>query len=682
MMETGGQDNNHPVEHEDARTAADEAAGHTAVHVSRLELTRPSMWSRGMRVIALAMAAAIAWYFKPLIQLLSDPQMPLRMLFMVALPPLAFLLWVLWRWWDTPRTPRAIEFGDTHVVLPLSPHTRRSLRLEYAQIQGIFGLSRGESHALLIDTGRETLGYEDADFSADLAPGATELLAAELHQRINQLPDRTQIWARLNARQKMSYISTSKPAPVTRAMLVILAVYFGIELWTGALDDPLGLIQLGANAPALIAQGQYWRLISANFLHGGWIHLLFNAMALYFLGLAVEKLMGSWRMLLIYLTSAIAGSVGSWLLGLGALSVGSSTAIFGLFGAFLALHLRYGAQLTPPFRQSRRWWLTIVGVNVGLTILVPAIDYGAHAAGMLSGFALALLMLHGADQLRPDLAAPPWVRVLAGGVSALSAAGLIFAGIYAFQSHTADEETVFASMLADARAGDAGPEVVNEIAWMAATNPRAARWQLAQAREALRTLVDAGPARVELRDTLATLEYRIARMSAGDNRLKALHRAIALQVTVLRDARAPDHLGVDEQIFASQLARFLDYQYQIDGTRLPPDLAPGWKMPLAITATQGRLQVDAPKDLAGDVEIYASVVRGNDLAGLLEICLPAGHDPGAFFHVEGAKKPERFDASQGVKVRPALLDDQADCGESRAPHARFWPMDSEISRLP
>src|SRR5699024_1170212 len=101
-------------------------------------------------------------------------------------------------------------------------------------------------------------------------------------------------------------------------------------------------------------------------------------------------------------------------------------------------------------------------------------------------------------------------------------AGLIFAGIYAFQSTRADEDADLESMLKDALDTDAAPEAINEISWMLAISEQAERRQLALARDALRQIVHKDEGRVEIRDTLATVEYRIAKISSGENRQRAI----------------------------------------------------------------------------------------------------------------------------------------------------------------
>src|SRR5204862_4637739 len=89
-----------------------------------------------------------------------------------------------------------------------------------------------------------------------------------------------------------------------------------------------------AMAPVLVADGEYYRLLTAAFLHAGLLHIAFNMGALYLFGPALERALGRGRFLALYLAAALGGSVASYLFSSrAALSVGASGAIFGVYGA-------------------------------------------------------------------------------------------------------------------------------------------------------------------------------------------------------------------------------------------------------------------------------------------------------------------------------------------------------------
>lgn len=174
--------------------------------------------------------------------------------------------------------------------------------------------------------------------------------------------------------------------PATTVLLIAIVVGYGLQVVSG--DQ---LTELGANFGPAVREGQYWRLVTSMFLHGGLIHLALNGWALFQLGALFELLMGSSRMLLVYFASGIAGSLASAMFTQQP-SVGASGAIFGLLGALIAFLLRRRGTLTP---QGKSILLQLVGwavINVFFGFSTRGIDNSAHlggcAAGLLLGFVL------------------------------------------------------------------------------------------------------------------------------------------------------------------------------------------------------------------------------------------------------------------------------------------------------
>jgi membrane associated rhomboid family serine protease len=132
-----------------------------------------------------------------------------------------------------------------------------------------------------------------------------------------------------------------------------------------------------------VAEGEWWRLITATFLHYGPLHLAMNMLVLWFIGPTLEEFLGRARYLLLYVVSGLAGSAGALLLDPNVLAVGASGAIWGLMGAALVLELRkinvFGGQV-----------LGLVVLNLALTFLIPGISIGGHVGGGIGG-ALAIL---------------------------------------------------------------------------------------------------------------------------------------------------------------------------------------------------------------------------------------------------------------------------------------------------
>ena len=150
------------------------------------------------------------------------------------------------------------------------------------------------------------------------------------------------------------------------------------------------LVKWGANFRPLTTDGQWWRLLTNTFLHGGLMHLFANMVGFIFVGLFLEPLLGKGRFLIIYLVTGILASCGSIWWYEATVSVGASGAIFGLYGVFLSLLL---TKVFPP-DFSKVFLISIlffIGFNL-LMGLTGGIDNAAHISGLLSGFIIGLIV--------------------------------------------------------------------------------------------------------------------------------------------------------------------------------------------------------------------------------------------------------------------------------------------------
>lgn len=132
-----------------------------------------------------------------------------------------------------------------------------------------------------------------------------------------------------------------------------------------------------------VAHGDWWRLITAAFLHHGPFHLLLNMVALYWFGSLLERRIGSGRFVLLYVVSGLAGSAGALLASPTSPTVGASGAIFGILGAGLVLE----QQRDYVFGGSA---LGIIVINLVLTFAIPNISIGGHIGGLIGGAAATL----------------------------------------------------------------------------------------------------------------------------------------------------------------------------------------------------------------------------------------------------------------------------------------------------
>ncbi len=188
--------------------------------------------------------------------------------------------------------------------------------------------------------------------------------------------------------------------PLTRPVLtygllgVIVAVFCG-QLVSAQLNDPRpeALTAFGALDFRSVLNGEYYRLLTSMFLHVNPAHLVFNGLALYYIGLTIESFFGRARFAIIYFLSGLCGSVASFLLTQGT-SVGASGAIFGLFGAELVFLYQNRPILGKSGQERFRELILLALLNLGFGLFTQfaqtpvRIDNWGHIGGFAAGLAL------------------------------------------------------------------------------------------------------------------------------------------------------------------------------------------------------------------------------------------------------------------------------------------------------
>ena len=179
---------------------------------------------------------------------------------------------------------------------------------------------------------------------------------------------------------------SNRPPPVTMALLVVSIGMFVLGM-VPAIDQRIAL--LFAQINQLVAEGEWWRMLTAAFLHGGVVHLGFNMYALYLFGPELERRVGSVPFAAMYAASALAGGAAYFLSDPNGLAVGASGAIFGLFGSWLAAS--YRGRHTTMGRESLRQLLTLLAINAAIG-LIPGfnIAWQAHLGGLIAGFVITM----------------------------------------------------------------------------------------------------------------------------------------------------------------------------------------------------------------------------------------------------------------------------------------------------
>ena len=190
----------------------------------------------------------------------------------------------------------------------------------------------------------------------------------------------------------------------------------GVPLNVGLVQQPREVLSLGALIPALVAEGEAWRLVTSAFLHSGFVHLALNMLSLYFLGSFAEVTFGRSRFLALYLISGIAGGLAYLYFGsFSAPAVGASGAIFGLLGGVFGFAIRRGtfSMRNPIISQL----LLLTALNLFLGATIPGVSNTAHIGGLLGGLVFGYLMAPTVYSQKKLVAATP--ILLAFGLEAV-----------------------------------------------------------------------------------------------------------------------------------------------------------------------------------------------------------------------------------------------------------------------
>ena len=192
---------------------------------------------------------------------------------------------------------------------------------------------------------------------------------------------------------------------VTYAIMALCVIVFAAEVLTGQL--------VASGSPIVSALLYYppytsvepWRMLTSLFVHGSILHILFNMYSLFILGPELERLVGRWRFVALFLLSGLGGSVAVLLSSPASPVIGASGAIFGLFGAYFVIARHLGG-------NSRQLIIVIV-INLVIGFIVPNIAWQAHVGGLLIGALVAFVLVRTRDRQKRGIQLPLLAGVLA-----------------------------------------------------------------------------------------------------------------------------------------------------------------------------------------------------------------------------------------------------------------------------
>ncbi|RVW02325.1 rhomboid family intramembrane serine protease [Rhodococcus spongiicola] len=233
---------------------------------------------------------------------------------------------------------------------------------------------------------------------------------------------------------------SGSPVPVATYALIALNVLFFmataiqagslmnngagvVNRFTGAATFDSSLFGELVLDPLAVAQGEWYRVVGSGFLHFGLIHLAINMFVLWILGRDTEMVLGRSRYLAVYFVSLLGGSASALAFeSLGAFTAGASGAIFGIMGAQAVLLVR--------MRRSAGPVLTIIGLNIVISLTVPGISLWGHLGGLVAGAAATAVLVYAPTGQRTPAEV---ARARQLGWAGIAAIGVLVVGVIALR---------------------------------------------------------------------------------------------------------------------------------------------------------------------------------------------------------------------------------------------------------
>ena len=436
-----------------------------------------------------------------------------------------------------PTTSFRLRSGAAPVVLdaqgvhhPASPTGRGHV---YSRIADLTHVALG-SRSLWIATRRRTTALLRPVFAEADAPAR---LVEALLARVAALPDGAERLARMRELDRLAREPHRAVATWTLAALCVAG--YALQLLVG-----VDLYEVGYSSRALVADGDWWRLLTAGLLHGFPLHLGMNLMVLIFFGRRVERALGTPRVVVVMGASQLVAMATAAIAHAGGV-VGVSGVVAGLVGALLYMELRLGSDLPAWWRLPR--WLFVLLVAVILLQglldrLIPIIAAEAHLGGFAAGFTTLAFLVR---SHRVHEAAGPRLRATAGAVAlaTLASLGAAAGALYGPGDFRARHATRIAEL------PGMTPGELNNHAWMIATDPASTGPQLEGALAlAERAVRETRRRDATLLDTLAEVLFQLGRAAEA---VQAVDEALARS----RDAAFSDYLREQRRRFTGERDR-------------------------------------------------------------------------------------------------------------------------------
>ena len=572
--------------------------------------------------------------------------------------------------------PPRLVFDATKMTLTPYDVIGRSKTFDCEELRSITLTKYWWWTSLIITVAGSSYAYPITAFAHE---SDIDALRATIRERLTRTETGRAKWAEIEALDETNRIFNAIIPWGTIGLGILCCGIFFAQTSIIRNQDIFGLMRLGANVPQFIFAGDIYRLVSANLLHLNFVDLFANMMFLAIFGTLVERQIGRAKFLFVIAISGLCAQICSafsiYYFKKFLFSVGFSGALFGVFGAQAALHIRYSSQQPGRYRLPRRAWVFLLGVNlVFLPLLVPQIDFVAHLGGLVSGFIVMFILMTGTDQLTALRNSSYLAVLLTVGLIAVWGAGAIAAVETYLEPEGFNRQ--LGGFIQSLKSYDTlEPPVENAVAWAVAMEPDASPEMLKDALFLIDRAIKIKPQikgapQIDLAaftDTMATIHYRLGNFV----------RAVELEQTLF-DRQNPT--------YQSQLARFYDAYLKGEGPRISGDA----RVPLPrLTLTMP----DAPNmpplvNVSSDsirphgADLIALIKQGERLLGLVRLKIGTnymGGDPMPNVRLDEPVAPGPNGAE--ITIQLAYFRAVCDCGQTTG-RASYFAMKEDVRNWP
>ena len=553
-----------------------------------------------------------------------------------------------------PTSELNIEFYQNSIRFPSKLKLIKPIEVPYSDIVSVTEIRNNKNGFLQIDIKNKFIIFNFNDF---IEKTTYSSFLHILSKYIKSQANGDLCWNNLIERSTLISKSCNKRCQATWVLCTIIVGVFIYELFMGVLADEMILLNMGANAPVLIKKGQWFRLFNSNFLHLNFFHFFLNIIVLINIGQLVERLIGRWYFYMVFFLSALGGAVASMLMSSKIFSVGASTALYGFIGILAVVNIKYNNRLPIAYRIHLKSWILLIVITIILVFIFPIFDEAAHAGGFFTGAFLTWLIYREKNEI--FISSKPGLMIkVATIIIAILFLYEAYIGVVHFKkNNNQDLITLSRSYIIQ----DKDPGMLNSLSWtIISKTPQdkdVISFALRLAQEAVRQEGDSP----EYLDTLATAQFLSGKINQA---IESERRAISLE---------------EEKFYASQLSYFISSQRH--------------STPSDFLTKNKKQDISFDSEWIGDSDERHLLIKANLYKKYNRVIAYIKHsrdgkDFGIIrFAINNPQqrtytfKTDIKDTESDYNIQVLLLDISENIIENTDEVWRYWPFDSEITRM-